>query len=241
MISALLLTHILGAVVGLISGYLAMVLRKGSSMHGAAGTVFFVSMLVMSSTAAVIATFFRPNAVNQTVGLLTMYLVTTAWWAARHRDARTGTFDRIALLFVVVVAARGLFFGLQAASSPEGTKDQMPAAIYFIFGSIAAVCAVTDFRVFRRGGVTGKYRIARHLWRMCLALLITVLSLYPGNAKLFPIWLRETKLLFVPHLFLIGSMIIYRLRYRSRQRKQKAVEPVAWQPQATLVQDPVAQ
>ena len=50
---SLLLLHVCGAVVGLLSGFAAMLVRKGSNWHGATGTVFFGSMLIMSSTAAV--------------------------------------------------------------------------------------------------------------------------------------------------------------------------------------------
>ena len=153
MLSPLLLVHISAATVGLLSGFLAMVLRKGSGRHGAAGTVFFVSMLIMSSTGAYIAAFEKPIALNVVVALLTFYLVSTAWWTARHREARIGAFDVGALLFILVIAAAALTFGFEAASSPTGTKDRMPAGLYFFFGSAAVLGAVSDIKMLRRGGV----------------------------------------------------------------------------------------
>ena len=42
--TTLSMIHICGAVVGLLSGFMAMTFRKGSGLHGAAGSVFFVSM-----------------------------------------------------------------------------------------------------------------------------------------------------------------------------------------------------
>ena len=221
MSSPLLLLHISAAVVGLLSGFTAMALRKGSGRHGAAGTVFFVSMLVMSSSAAYIATFLRPNMLNTIAALLTFYLVSTAWWAARHRDGGIRPFDVGALLFIASVGLAGIGFGIEAASSPTGTKNGMPAPIYFIFGSVALLCAVSDIRMLVRGGVTGARRIARHLWRMSLALLIATLSFYPGQAKLFSKAFRETNLLFVPHVLLIGSMLFWIYRVKSRKRKQQ--------------------
>lgn len=217
----LLLLHICAAIVGLLSGYLSIGLRKGSGLHRAAGSTFFASMLLMSGSAAVIAVFMSPNMLNMTVGLLTFYLVTTAWRAGRRRDGATGGFDAGALLFVSAVALAGLSFGVEAASSPKGVKDGMPAAIYFVFGTIALLCAISDTRLLVRGHLSGSRRIARHLWRMCLALLIATLSFYPGQAKLFPMWLRDTNLLFTPHVLLIGSMIFWKVRVSFSKAREK--------------------
>ncbi|MDP9191583.1 MAG: DUF2306 domain-containing protein [Acidobacteriota bacterium] len=213
-----LLVHVCAAVVGLLSGFLSIALRKGSGLHRAAGSIFFGSMLIMSSSAAYIAEFLSPNKLNVVVALLTFYLVVTAWWAARRKDGPTGTFDLVALLYVLAVGVAGVTFGLEAVNSPKGTKDGMPAVIYFIFGGIALLCAVTDIRMFARGGIFGSHRIARHLWRMCLALLIATFSFYPGQARQLPEWLRQSGVLWAPHILLIGSMIYYRLRYRTRKR-----------------------
>jgi len=215
--SPLIMIHIFTAVIGLLSGFLAMFFRKGSGWHGAAGNVFFVSMLLMSSSAAYIARFERPNALNTVVGLLTFYLVGTSWWTARHRDGKTSAFDRVALLFIVSVSVAAITFGFQAANSTRGSKDGMPAAIYFVFGSIAALCSVSDIRMLARGGLIGSQRIARHLWRMSLALLIATMSFFPGQARQLPQWLREAGWMYLPHLFVIGSMIFW--MYRVKRRK----------------------
>src|SRR6266542_2312625 len=37
--------HVFSAAVGLLAGFMAMLFRKGSGLHGAAGTIFFLSML----------------------------------------------------------------------------------------------------------------------------------------------------------------------------------------------------
>jgi hypothetical protein len=225
--TTLLLLHVCGAVVGLLSGFGAMLLRKGSSWHGAAGTVFFVSMLAMSSTAAVIAAFHRVNAANMGVGLLTFYLVLTAWWAGRRREGGIVRSDRGALVYIALVTAVFMVSGLQAASSPTGNKDGMPAMFYFIFGTIALLCALADVRMLRRGGVTGTARIGRHLRRMGLALLITTMSFYPGQARFLPKEWKETPLIWLPHIFLLVSLVywMWRMRVRKRARQQAETAP----------------
>src|SRR6266545_3665106 len=101
----LILLHVCSATVGLLSGFLAMVFRKGSGLHGAAGTVFFVSMLSASGAGGYLAGFIHPNSGNVMGSTLTFYLVATAWVAAKRRDGKPGIIDLGALLFALAIAA----------------------------------------------------------------------------------------------------------------------------------------
>ena len=213
----ILLIHICTATIGLLSGALSMAFRKGSQLHRLAGSFFFVSMLIMTSTATVLA-FHRPSPISSVVGILTFYLVATAWVAARRKDNETSTFDLIAIAIAAFAGLRGIAFGFgyNAASWPE----PIPRGMYFFFGSVALMFAISDVRTYVRGGVAGAKRIARHLWRMCLALLITTLSFYPGQAKLFSKALRQTNLLFIPLIVFAGMTIFWMVRIRGRVRRE---------------------
>lgn len=229
----ILVFHICAATIGLLSGYLAIFLRKGSGWHAAAGNVYVVAMLSMSSSAALIATFMHPIMLNVVVALLTFYLVSTAWWAARRRDGGIGLFDVGAFLFIFADAVFAFGSGIKAGGR-AGLKDGIPVTIYFVFGSIALLLALSDVRMLVRGGVSGARRIGRHLWRMCLALLIATFSLYPGQAKLFPKWLRATNLLSIPHVLLIGAMFFWLYRVSRRKRIQND-KVIAAKPAAAVV------
>jgi uncharacterized membrane protein len=217
-ISPLLLLHVCSAAVGLLSGFLTMAFRKGSGLHGAAGTVFFVSMLSASGAGAYLAGFVHPIGANLMGSTLTFYMVATAWVAARRRDLG-------ALLFVSAIAAAGATWGFEAVRSQTGTKDGYPAAFYFVFGAIALLFAASDVRMVMRGGVFGAKRIARHLWRMCMALLFATFSFYPGQSKFFAKWLRETNVLYVPHVLVMGTMLfwLYRVSVRKRVPQTRAI------------------
>jgi uncharacterized membrane protein len=227
-----ILFHVCGAVVALIAGALSMLFRKGAGLHRAAGTVFFASMVLMSLSGAWIATVYRPNVGNVTVALLTFYLVTTSWVAARRREGGTGAFDLAALAIVLGVVIADFTFGIQAARSPHGVKDHIPAAIYFVFGTIALLFASSDVRMIARGGVTGARRIARHLLRMSFAFLIAVFSLYPGRPQVFPKWLKATNLLYIPHVLVIGAIAFWMVRTLGRKRRR--AESAVVVPETTL-------
>jgi len=206
---ALVTFHVAGATIGLLSGFLSMLFRKGSNLHRAAGNVFVISMLSMTTSAAFMALFMKPNTGNVVAAMLTFYLVATGWWTARRKEATVGTFDRAAMLFAFAIAAIGWTFGFRPAAKSL-------AVMYFIFGTIAFLFGLSDIRMIARGGVAGAKRVKRHLLRMGLALLIATMSFYPGQAKLIP---KESRsgLLYLPHMFLIGSIVFWMVRYSARK------------------------
>ncbi|HEY6842745.1 MAG TPA: hypothetical protein VI391_01140, partial [Thermoanaerobaculia bacterium] len=120
--AAAVLFHVYSAVIGIIAGGVAMIVRKGSGLHRAAGDVFTIAMLCMAGAGAFIAAFLKPNVGNVMGGTLTFYLVGTAWIAGRRREKLTGALDYIALLMTTAIAAAEITFGIQAKLSPNGLK-----------------------------------------------------------------------------------------------------------------------
>jgi hypothetical protein len=218
LITQVLVVHVCCAAIGLLSGFTAMLFRKGSGLHGAAGTIFFISMLCATGAGAIVAGILRPNSANLMGSTLTFYLVATAWVAAKRREKKVGVFDFGALLWVLAIGIAGTTWGIEAVRSTTGTKDHYPAPFFFVFGSIALLFAASDVRMIVRRGVFGAQRIARHLFRMCMALLFALLSFYPGQPRFFPKALRETNLPYVPHVLIAGAMLfaLYRVAVRKR-------------------------
>jgi len=211
--SPILLFHICAGTSGLLSGAVAMSFRKGSRRHRVAGNVFVISMLSLSSSGAFLA-FMKSQMNNVFGGVLTFHLVATAWVTARRRDGETGIFDWVALLVALALGAVIVTYGLEAANSPTGLKDGIPAAMYFFLASVALLSAAGDVRMLLRGGVFGAQRIARHLWRMCYALFIASGSLFLGQQQVFPAFLRRTNVLFVPAVLPLILMIFWSIRVR---------------------------
>ena len=79
--SPLLIVHICAGTLGLLSGTGAMWFRKGSPRHVLAGRVFVTSMLTMGAAAVYLAIVkHQPNNIGG--GILTFYLIGTAWLTA---------------------------------------------------------------------------------------------------------------------------------------------------------------
>jgi uncharacterized membrane protein len=220
--SPILLLHIAGGITGILSGFVAIFSRKGSRGHAVAGTVFVIAMLCMSGAGAYMA-FMKSQTGNLMGGVMTFYMVSTAWATARHREGETGVFDWGAFLVALAFGAVAVTFGVQAVQSATGLKDGYPPAIYFIWGLVALLSAAGDLRMLLRGGIFfGSQRIVRHLWRMCLGLFIATGSFFLGQQKVFPASFRGLWIWFVP-AFLPLLLLIYwliRVRFTSAYKKK---------------------
>src|SRR6185369_13756620 len=237
--SPLLILHIAGALVGLISGWSAIFLRKGSRWHGLTGNVFFVSILTMCASAVTIAVMKQQTA-NIIAGVLTSYLVATAWSTARSRQGRTSNFEWGAMIVAFALSITTLTLGWQAARSSN--RGDVPLPVYFVFGTVALLAAAGDARMLRRGGVAGGPRVSRHLWRMCTALFIATASALSGNrTHIFPEVIRNAHLFGIPVLtlpvFLIPMLMIYwlvRVRFAKRHKRKLAAPNIKTAPANTL-------
>jgi len=219
--SPLLLLHIVAGTLGMLSGFVAVFLRKGSRQHGLAGNVFVISMMGLSASGVYLA-LMKSQPGNVLGGALTFYLVTTAWMTARRRDGEPGIFDWGALLVVLALAVVTVTWGLEAAYSPTGSKHGYPAGPYFFLATVALLAATGDVRMLVRRGISGSQRIARHLWRMCFALFIAAASIFLARQHIFPAVLRKTGVLFLLSFLPLILMIFWLVRVRSTKAHKKA-------------------
>jgi hypothetical protein len=220
--STLLIFHICGAIVGLLSGTAALIFRKGWRWHRTAGNVFFVSMLIMSASGAGIAAFIKPNMGNVFGGVVTFYLVATGWLTVVRKEGETGITEFGLLLLALAAGGGGILYGWEAAHSSTGLKEGYPPAPYLVFGALSLWSATFDVRMLVRGGVSGAPRIARHLWRMCVAFLIAALSFFLGKQQHFPAAIRGSQVLNLPMILILVVMIYWMIRVRITIAQKKA-------------------
>jgi uncharacterized membrane protein len=180
--SPVLVVHICGGTLGLVSGTAAMSFRKGSPRHVLAGKVFVASMLTMAVFAVYLAiTRHQPSNIGG--GILTFYLIGTAWLTARRRDGETSRFDWVVLLIPLALGILTWMNGINVVRSGASSQDGVPVGMSFFMGSVMLLAAAGDVRMLLRGGVSGAKRIARHLWRMCFGLFIAAGSFFMGPSN----------------------------------------------------------
>jgi len=180
--SPTLVVHICGGSLGLLSGTAAMCFRKGSPRHVLAGKVFVASMLTMGAFAAYLAiTRHQPNNIGG--GILTVYLIGTAWLTARRKDGETSRWDWVWLLIPLANGILLWMTGVKVLRSGHSSLGGVPVGMMLFLGSVCLLAAAGDVRMLVRGGVAGVKRISRHLWRMCFGLFIAAGSFFFGGSN----------------------------------------------------------
>jgi hypothetical protein len=221
----MVLLHIFAGLLAIAAGGVALAVVKGGRLHRESGAIFVYAMLVMSGMGATLAAMKviagegrQIQSMNVVAGLLTFYLVTTALLTVRRRPPG---FHRIDAIAMAVALAAGIFaikFGLDAASAPKGTLLGFPALPALIFGTVALLAALGDARLAMGRVLQGAERIARHLWRMCLAMFIATGSFFLGQAKVLPESMRIFPLLAIPVVLVLVLMFYWWVRVSFAKR-----------------------
>ena len=194
----LMLVHVVCGTLAVIAGLVAMCAPKGRSLHINAGRVYLVTMLAMATSGGLTA-ILLPQAINVYAACLTSYLVVTSWHAGKNKQLGRNKFELLACLFICIIAFLTLKTGVDVMNSEQKHLQGFSYDAFFVIGSMAFVAAVADIVLLIRGGVQGKHRIIRHLWRMCLSYFIAAGSLFEGpGASAFPEVIRDSGVLSVP-------------------------------------------
>lgn len=233
----LMIIHIVGGSVALLSGAGALALRKGGRWHARFGIAFFASMLVLAGSGAVIAAL-KPERGTAVIGVFTCYLVATAWSAARRRDGAPGRLEQVGLAVVLACVGALALLTIEGLNHPRGRVDSLPWQVHVVFGAVAALAAMLDLNFILRRQLSGVQRIGRHLWRMSAAMFIATSSFFQGQEDEFPEAWQGAILWDALPLMVLAAMIywIFRVRfstaYRSwpprlaRRAKQPVPDPV---------------
>lgn len=205
-----------------LSGALANLLSKGSLPHKFAGRLFVGAMLMMGPV-VVVGAWFSPGSISQLGTLFvffTTYLVVSAWSTIRHSVNSIKVFDYVAPLAALCIVIACLTLGFDTLSNASSEENQPPKEAYFFFAFLAFVSMLLDVNNLRLGGVRGKHRIVRHIWRMNCALFFATSTLFTGPGSIvFPESVRGNPLLSIPQFLVVvlTAFWVYRLLFSDRR------------------------
>ncbi|MGS4947828.1 hypothetical protein ACVDG3_20325 [Meridianimarinicoccus sp. RP-17] len=193
MTDTILILHILAGFTALAMAGAALGTRKGSRWHRRAGNIYVLSMLAVTLTTFALMAI-RPNLFLFVIGIFSFYLVFTGWRAAMLRDGKPRIADHLVGGAMALTGVAMLGLGALGLVGDGGAQP----VILLVFGSIGLTLALSDWRDWRAGPITGKARIARHLSRMLAGTIATVTAAVVVNLGFLPAlvtWLGPTALI----------------------------------------------
>jgi uncharacterized membrane protein len=213
----MLLVHIAAGAIALVSGAVALYAVKGARAHRTSGIIFVYAMCTMCALGIVLAILHgAAPTMNIPAAMLTGYLVVTGLRTVRPDTPDGRRFDVRAMQVGLATGIGCIAFGLEAIG--RGGRESGMAFPLFMFAAVALLAVAGDRRMLRSGPLRGGRRIARHLWRMCYAFWIAVMSFFIGQADVFPEPLRVRPLLAMPVVAVLAIMVYWLRRVRVESR-----------------------
>ena len=217
----LLPIHIAAGGLAIVLGAVALLVKKGGTIHRRSGLLFVYAMLVMGTSASILALRNGVTDGNVMAALLTAYFVGTALTTVRPASPWTRRVNAAALTFALGLALIAVVGGVTAVNSPRVSAGGVPfrtiGVMSFVLATMLILAAIGDARVMRFGLPRGGPRLARHLWRMCFALFIASGSFFLGQMKFVPKPVRSLPLMFALGLAPLLVLLYWMWRVRLRR------------------------
>lgn len=189
----ILALHILGGSIGLISGTIVLILKKGDKYHKTIGSIFFWGMNLAGLCSFVLAVM-HPNNFLFVVGIFTLYMNLTArsYLKFKRKDAAINFRDAIPTIGMVVAAFFFVVVGIKIIS-----KDSF-GWVLLSFAFISLRFVVADYMFFKGKSKFANQWLLSHLQRMIGTYIASITAFLVVNINFKPafvIWLAPTVLL----------------------------------------------
>ncbi len=194
-----LLLHILGGSVGLLTGILNIIQKKGDKKHRLIGKIFYFSMLTAGFSSLILA-YLHPNYFLFMVGVFTLYMVGSGDRYLKHRNTNNNEIQILDWAISILMLLAGLFFiGMGAFNL---FKSNFFGLVFIVFGGLGLFFVNQDFKNFRGKSSIQNYWLIGHLQRMTggfiaafTAFLVVNSENLPNQIPGFVYWLLPTFLL----------------------------------------------
>lgn len=222
--TVLIILHIAGGTIGLISGTIAAVVIKGKKTHLLNGKIFFYAMLVTALSALVISNLPGHHSIFLfAVGGFTLYMIFSGYravWLKRNFgksmlalswiDYAIAVFALVFGVFLIVLSIKGLLDGNMFGSVPG------------VFGFICLAYAYLDYKLLFKKVTVKQSWMANHISRMMGAMIASYTAFLVVNVQIQMQWI-----LWIAPTF-VGSIVIARFikKYVPSKRKSTVVTGV---------------
>lgn len=172
LIQNLIYFHAFFGAIGLITGALSIIVKKGANVHRKTGRIFSYSMIISSIISLVIAQM--PNHENTflfSIGIFTIYLVLSGNRALTFQSKiKTGAeiVDKIISGGMFLISLIMITFGILGIIQAIGFS-----LLYGFFGGFGLFLSVNDFRNFHKHHQNKNSWLAIHIGRMVGAYIAT--------------------------------------------------------------------
>lgn len=204
--------HIIGGTVGLFTGTISLVRKKGDKKHKLVGKIFTYSMLTAGFSSLALS-LMHYNYLLFMVGVFTIYLVATGnryiYLKLLGSEQRPSTIDWTITVGMLIA---GLFFiGL-------GIKNLVAhnnfGIVFIVFGALGLRFVQTDFNNYNGKIKAKNYWLLAHLQRLTGCYIAATTAFLVVNSKYWPVVLPSALVWLLPTAILTPLIIAWTNKYR---------------------------
>ena len=191
-----LFIHIISGTVGLLSGTLNMINKKGNKLHKKIGLFFFYGMLINGISALVVACI-HFNIFLFIVGVFSIYMVSTAqrflFLRGIHAGQKPKNGDWIVTISMLFF---GLCFMIYGGTLVAFSKNF--GVVLLVFGIISLLMVKQDIAIYRGNIKNTNYWLLIHISRMVGTYIASITAFLVVNNTMLPglvVWLAPGVLL----------------------------------------------
>jgi uncharacterized membrane protein len=205
-----LILHIVGGSIGLLSGFVNMLRKKGDKNHVLVGRIFFYSMM-LAGFSALLLSVLHPNYFLCMVGVFTLYMVSTGnryiyFKLLSKNNEKPKLIDWLITYIMFIAGLLFMGFGIWFL-----TKSNSFGWVFLAFGFFGLVFVKQDFTNYKGESKFKNYWLVAHLQRMTGGFIAASTAFLVVNAKYIPLeipgfiyWLLPTAV-FTPLIIMWSS------------------------------------
>ena len=199
--------------IGLISGTLSLVTKKGSKIHKKSGKWFVIGMLVSLGLSLPIASMpWHYSPFLFLIGLFTIYMVLVGKRVLRFK-LKTAQVTKADWAITITMTILSLMMILSGVLNVFGNK-----ILFIFFGIISLVLCFQDFRFWRNPRKSKTGWLAQHIGKITGAYIASVTAFLVGGMKVqgLMVWI-------LPSIIGNAFIIYYIIKIRGGFKKRKKV------------------
>lgn len=212
-IQTTLFIHAFAGGLALISGFAAILSKKGQKLHIKSGSIYFWSMMTVIITAIVMA-LLRDNSFLQSIAVFSFYLAFTGKRLLRYKKAISPKPIDWIISSIALVVAIGMLYAAIETMIQDGFAGAAP--VLLVFGFFLFSMSAQDLIKMKRKRFVKNAWIFDHIGRMSGSFIATSTAFIVVNFSMTPAWV----LWLLPTA--IGTPLIYKVSARWRKRLKGA-------------------
>jgi len=202
--------HIAAGTIGLLTGTINIIGKKGGKTHRIVGQAFLYSMLTVSASAFVLSVL-HPNYFLFIVGVFTLYMVCSGtrymYLKNLSKGQRPKRIDWLLTSFMLFFGLAFLIFGVYHL-----IHKNTFGIVFVVFGTIGLRFVRTDFRNFSGKAEATNAWLLAHIQRMTGAYIAALTAFLVVNNTAMPGYIAWL----LPSLFFVPLIVIWVRKYKVR-------------------------